>query len=165
MSNNWRDVTLGQLETELAFIVQENDPVAANNLINYFHERFSDVGLEGCPKGDVGILCEYMQHVFKKIVVENYRPEQALGLKRRKGKYPRAIEFERDYEIAAYLELLTRQGMLWEKAVGEAANRYFDKDRGDRSVIAAYQKHKEIFKARHLSDEDLKAISDGELRS
>lgn len=165
MENNWRDVTVGQLQTELAYLIKSSDPEAAQNLINYFYERFSDIGLDGCPQGDIGILCEYMQHVFSKLIIDNYTPAQALGLKLRKGKYPRDIEFERDYKIAAYVELQIREGVLWKDAVGDAANRYFDKDIGDRSVMAAYQKHKEIFKAPHFSNEDLKDISAGLKRS
>lgn len=165
MSGNWRNVTLSELNTELAFVIHENDPAAAENLINYFHQRFEDIGLDGCPQGDIGILCEYMQHVFSKMIVDGYKVEQAFGLKRRKGKYPRDIPYERDYEIAAHVVLLIRQGMTWLDAKGEASNRYFEDGKGEKAVEAAYEKYKAIFQGTLFSDDELKAISDGSLRS
>lgn len=70
MTNNWRDVTLAQLQTELAFVINENDPNAAKNLISYYQQRFAEIGLDGCPHGAIGILCEYIEHVFNKMIVE-----------------------------------------------------------------------------------------------
>jgi len=165
MKNNWRDVTVGELKTELAFLVETNDPVAAKNLINYYQKRFADIGLDGCPNGAIGILCEYIEHVFNKMIVENYTPEQALGLKRPRGKYHRPDTFERDCAITAYMVLLMRQGYKWLDAKGEAANRYFEDGKGDKAVETAYEKYKSLFQVGNFSDSDLKAIADGSLRS
>jgi hypothetical protein len=163
MNNNWRNSTLVELNTELAFVIQENDPVAAKNLINYFHERFNDIGLDGCPKNDIGVLCQYMEYVFEKIVVESWNADQALGLKRRRGKYKRAETETRDYELAACMILLVRKGKKWLEAKGETANQFFEDGKGEKAVEAAYSNHKHLFTL--FSDEQLEEIIKGALRS
>lgn len=165
MNGNWRDVTLSELNTELAYVIHENDPVAAENLINYFHQRFADIGLDGCPQGAIGVLCEYIEHAFSKMIVDDYTPAQALGLKRPRGKHPRPCTFERDCQIAAYVVLLMRKGKTWLDAKGEAANRYFEDGKGEKAVEAAYAKYKELFHLSHFEDDELEAIAEDSLRS
>ena len=165
MNNNWRDITLVDLNGALGSLIYDNDPIAANNLINYFHERFSDVGLDGCPQSAVGVLCEYMQHVFKKMLVDGYTAEQALGLKRRRGKHERADNTVRNHEITAHMMLSIRKGKKWLDARGDAASYFFDGDRGDKAAEKAYSENKQLFEYARFSDDDLEEIIKGVLRS
>ena len=154
MIEDWRDVTEKELNLELEYLLQ-NDLKAGKFLIDYYHKRFTDIGLEGCPEGSIGVLCKFMQHVFEKMIVDKWKPEQAFGLKRRKGKYPRPDLTDRDYLIAANVILLMRKGQDWSDAIGDTANLFIDDSKGDRAVMKAYSKHKDLIYECNFSDADL----------
>lgn len=164
MIEDWRDVTEKQLNWELECLLQ-NDPEAGKFLIDYYHKRFSDIGLEGCPTGSIGVLCKFMQHVFEKMIVDKWKPEQAFGLKGRKGKYPRPDTKDRDYLIAANVILLMRKGQNWEDAIGNTANVFFDDFNGDKAVINAYAKNRYIIYECNFSDADLTILINSALLS
>jgi hypothetical protein len=161
----WRDVTDSDLNSALQSFILENDQIASLNLIKYFHQRFEDVGLDGCPQGSIGILCQFMQHVFSKMIVDKCNADQALGLKTQRGKYKRVNNELRNYELTAHVKLLMLEGEPWEKAVGNTANKYFGANHGDKAVADAYATNKKIFEMCNFSKNDLKAIIDGALRS
>ena len=121
--------------------------------------------MDGISQGAAGVLCEYMAHVFSKMIEDMWTADQAFGLKKRRGQYIRPNKSIRDYECAANMLLLMRHGTKYEDAVGDTANLYFKDGQGDRAVKDAYSKNKALFNNVSFTDDDLKEIVCGALRS
>ena len=155
IDQNWREIELNDLKAALESIKLDNDPEAAKNFIEYFHDRFKDIGHDGCPIGPIGILCQYIEHAFEKMIVDNWTPEQALGLKVRRGKYSRPDITERDHLLTASMLLHINDGKGYLEAIGATANEYFGPNNGDKAVEEAYRRHKELFKTCDFSHQDL----------
>ncbi len=130
----WTCVTRADLNTAIAAIKFGHDPVAARNLIEYFHERMSNGDFY-----DKDMLHLLMAHVFSEMVERQVPPEQAFGLKRKRGMRPREDTEARDLAATACVLMLMRKGETWESAVFDTARLLFpDGSRGDRTVARAY---------------------------
>ncbi|HMV21143.1 MAG TPA: hypothetical protein PKL28_11205 [Rhodocyclaceae bacterium] len=138
----WCDVKDADLNGALAAVKYGHDPVAAMNLIEYFHERF---------KGDFPynerILIEFIGHAFSKIIEDRWGADHAFGLKLTRGKYEREDNYERNVIAAAYVILLMRKKWTYLDARGEAANLLFPDGKGEKAVEAAYAMYSCHFKS------------------
>jgi hypothetical protein len=133
----WANVTHDDLKAALASIKNGFDPEAAQNLIEYFHERMSS----GYPY-DEEILRELMALVFSRMVEDKRTGSQAFGLKLWRGGYDRVDTTERDVKAAAFVVLLMRKDIRWQDAIGDAANFMFPDGEGDKAVKEAYAHYK-----------------------
>jgi hypothetical protein len=127
------------------------DPVAALNLIEYFHKKISEDGAYHTP-----FLLEYIHHAFGKIVEEGWSADHAFGLKLKRGNYPRTDHTERNVQVAAYVILLRRRKWTLLDAKGEAANLFFPDGKGEKAVESAYAFYRESLEI--LPDETLTTI-------
>lgn len=133
----WANVTHDDLKAALASIKNGFDPEAAQNLIEYFHERMS----RGYPY-DEEILHELMALVFARMVEDKRTGSQAFGLKLWRGGYDREETTERDVTAAACVVLLMRKGVLWQDAIGDAANLLFPDGEGEKAIKLAHAQYK-----------------------
>lgn len=154
----WAAVTDADLMGALNAVMYSYDPVAAENLIEYFHERFSN---EMPYNQDV--LLAFVKMAFRRIVDDELRIDIAFGLAQQKGKHRRADTTERDVRAAAFVILRMRRGVKWSDAVGEAANLLMPDGTGDRALQMAYARYKECFSS--FPDEVLVGLLPEELRS
>ncbi|MHB1374773.1 MAG: hypothetical protein ACYC5W_17815 [Thauera sp.] len=154
----WAAVTDADLMGALNAVMYSYDPVAAENLIEYFHERFSN---EMPYNQDV--LLAFVKMAFRRIVDDELRIDIAFGLAQQKGKHRRDDTTERDVMAAAFVILRMRRGAKWSDAVGEAANLLMPDGTGDRALQMAYARYKECFSS--LPDEVLVGLLPEELRS
>ncbi|HRQ35479.1 MAG TPA: hypothetical protein PK361_07700 [Chiayiivirga sp.] len=154
----WAAVTDADLMGALNAVMYSYDPVAAENLIEYFHERFSN---EMPYNQDV--LLAFVKMAFRRIVDDELRIDIAFGLAQQKGKHRRDDTTERDVMAAAFVILGMRRGAKWSDAVGEAANLLMPDGTGDRALQMAYARYKECFSS--LPDEVLVGLLPEELRS
>jgi len=138
----WLDVADADLNSALAAVKYGHDPVAAKNLIEYFHERFKD----GLPYNE-RILIEFLGHAFGKIIEEGSSADHAFGLKLKRGEYERESTLERDVIATAYVILLMRNRWTYLDARGQAANLLFQDGKGDKAVEAAYATYKDYFRS------------------
>ena len=129
----WAAVTDADLMGALNAVMHSYDPVAAENLIEYFHERFSN---EMPYNQDV--LLAFVKMAFRRIVDDELRIDIAFGLAQQKGKHRRDDTTERDVMAAAFVILRMRRGAKWSDAVGEAANLLMPDGTGDRALQMAY---------------------------
>ena len=111
----WGDVTDADLIGALNAVEYSHDPVAARNLIEYFHERFSNE----MPYND-DVLLAFIRLAFKRIADDGWSADHAFGLKLKRGHYLRDDTTERDVMAAAFVILRMRQGWRWSDAVGGA---------------------------------------------
>lgn len=133
----WANVTRDDLNAALASIKNGHDPEAARNLQEYFHECMSS----GYPY-DRDVLHEYMTLVFARIVEDKRTGCQAFGLKLWRGGYDREDTTERDVTAAACVVLLMRKGVLWQDAIGDAANLMFPDGEGEKAIKVAHAQYK-----------------------
>lgn len=101
-------------------------------------------------------LENWVIHAFTKILEEDWKADQAFGLKARLGKHARPNTQDRDVIATAIVILTMRGGSTWESAIGDAANQLFDDGIGDAAVKAAYSKYKDSIN--HLTNEELGAL-------
>lgn len=118
-------------------------PKAAQQLMAHFVDRMTDGG-----DFDRKILDEYILHAFERILgcngVKPTTADQAFGLKAKTGR-PKTTE-ERDMQIAAYVEYLTKySGLSWEDACAVAAEFFLDADK-ERTAQEAHKKHIEAIR-------------------
>lgn len=133
----WSGVTRQDLEGALAVVMHGHDPVAAQSLIEYFHDQNLD------PAGpDSDILLAFVRHAFRRIVEDKKSADVAFGLSQGRGEYERPFNADRDVIAAAYVVLLMREGWTWLDAKGEAANLLFPDGRGGKAVEHAYENYK-----------------------
>lgn len=137
-SRKWDDISDSDLRGALAAVKYGHDPVAARNLIEYFHERMRDCR----PLNDL-ILREYIEHAFARIIEDEKSADVAFGLRLARGEFPRPNTMIRDVQAAAYITILMRKGWTWLEAVGEAANLLFPDGKGDKAVQQAYAEHRD----------------------
>lgn len=147
----WGDVTDADLIGALNAVEYSHDPVAARNLIEYFHERFSNE----MPYND-DVLLAFIRLAFKRIADDGWSADHAFGLKLKRGHYLRDDTTERDVMAAAFVILRVRQGWRWNDAVGGAANLLMPDGRGDAAVKAACAKYRETLTL--LPDETLGSL-------
>ena len=153
---NPSEYTNADLQSALAVVKSDFDPIAARNLIEYFYAC-----LENGHSFDNRILHEYVHHVFG-LIVKGQKAEVALGLKRPRGR-PKTIDPMRDFKLAASVFLHIRKAPdgiedKWQYAIGETANRFFPDGTGDTAVRDAYARFKSVLGA--FSDEELTEIVD-----
>jgi hypothetical protein len=154
----WADVTDADLSGALNAVMYSYDPVAAKNLIEYFHERFS----QAMPYNQ-DVLLAFIKMAFRRIVEDELRIDIAFGLAQQRGKYQREDTTERDVMASAFIILRMRQGAKWNDAVGEAANLLMPDGKGDRALQTAYEKYRDCLSL--FSDEALKEMLPEALRS
>ncbi len=136
-ATKWEGVTRPDLDAALAAVMYSHDPVAARNLIEYFHDQVLD--LSG-PNTDV--LLAYIRHAFGRIVDDGKSADVAFGLTQARGEYDREFTAARDVTATAYIILLMRNGWTWLDAKGEAANLLFPDGKGEGAVDDAYRVYK-----------------------
>ena len=119
-------------------VIYGHDPVAAENLVEYFYERIGS----GEPYNE-RILQAYLLHAFGKIVRDKWTADHAFGFKLKRGKHERDDTTERDFAAAAYVVLKMRNNTKWEVAIGDAANLLFPDGTGDKAVKNAHSFYKD----------------------
>lgn len=116
--DNFRDFIPGDVENAVGSVKFGFDPVAARNLIHYFHYMlqndllFSRVTLSPVERAFV----EYVSLAFARIAEDGKSTDVAFGLKPGRGKHPREDTDDRDFLIAAYIVRQTRDGVTTTKA-------------------------------------------------
>ncbi|MHB1214230.1 MAG: hypothetical protein ACYCY9_04495 [Thiobacillus sp.] len=133
-ATKWSGVTREDLEGALMVVMHGQDPVAARNLIEYFHEHVLD---PNAP--DIDVLLAYIRHAFGRIVEDGKSADVAFGLTPGRGEYEREPHAGRDVAATAYVILLTRNGWTWLDAKGEVANLLFADGKGEGAVDKAYR--------------------------
>lgn len=146
--NKWDEVTPQGIQTVIEYLKQQFDPVLAYKVIEYFHERMQDDEFHNDQT-----LHMLMKNVFARIIAGE-SADQALGLKRSKGRYNREDTFERDICAASLVTQKIRKGTQRWAAVTDAAE---ELGIGERIVERAYDKYKEGFE--WLPDESLQQIT------
>lgn len=134
----WADVTDADVRGALNAVKHSYEPEAAKNLIEYFHERFSNQ-----ERYDQDALLAFIKMAFQRIVDDGWSADHAFGLKLKRGHYQRPDTTERDVMAAAFVVLRMRQGRLWSDAVGEAANLLMPDGEGDKAIESAYTQYRE----------------------
>lgn len=147
----WANVTRDDLNAALASIKNGHDPEAAQNILEYFHERMSNG-----YSYDQDFLHEYMTMVVARAVEDKRTGCQAFGLKLWRGGYDREDTTERDFTAATCVVLLMRKDFLWQDAIGDAANLMFPDGEGDKAVKEAYAQYKSEIE--HYPDDTLLEI-------
>lgn len=132
----WQDVTRDDLDAALASIKRGHDQEAAQNIIEYFHERMS-TGISY----DQQFLHELMAFVFAGIA-EGKTADQAFGLKLQRGKYEREDTTERDVTAAACVVFMRRKGVRYLDAKGDTANLLFPDGKGEKAVEEAFREYR-----------------------
>lgn len=145
------EVPDADLNGALNAVKYDFDPVAAKNLIEYFHDRICD----GEPFNE-RVLLEYVGHAFEQIIVHGKSADQAFGLRRSRGQREREDHTERDIAGAACVVLLMRKGWRWADAIGEAANYLCEDGKGDKAIEHAYSVYREVLSL--LADQKLEAM-------
>lgn len=152
------EVTDKDLYGALAAVMHGFDPVAAHNLVRYFHDCLQD----GRPYNEQ-ILLDYVYHAFGKIINEKVSADHAFGFKQSRGKYQREDATERDVVAAALVMLHMRNKKSYLEAKGDSANALFPDGEGEKAVEAAYSQYKSVLQ--YMSTEALKELTDKSLRS
>ena len=134
----WADVTDADLIGALNAVTHAHDKVAAENLIEYFHERFSNE----MPYNNE-VLLSFVKLAFKRIADDGWSADHAFGLKLKRGLYLRDDTTERDVRATAFVILRVRQGWRWSDAVGGAANLLMPDGRGEDAIRTAYAKYRD----------------------
>lgn len=134
----WGDITDADLEGALNAVELSHDPVAATNLIKYFHDRFSNE-----MPYDEAVLLAFIKLAFRRIAEDGWSADHAFGLKLKRGHRQRDDTTERDVMAVAFVILRMRQGWRWSDAVGGAANLVMPDGRGESAVETAYAKYRE----------------------
>ncbi len=133
----WADVTDADIRGALNAVLHAHNPAAAKNLIEYFHERFSNE----MPYNEE-VLLAFVKMAFRRMAEGGWSADHAFGLKQKRGHHQREDTFERDVMAAAFVILRMRQGWRWEAAIGGAANLLMPDSTGDKAMQAAYAKFK-----------------------
>ena len=154
----WAAVPDADIRGALNVVLHAHDPAAAKNLIEYFHERFSNE----MPYNEE-VLLAFVKMAFRRMAEDGWSADHAFGLKQKRGHHQREDTFERDVMAAAFVTLRMRRGAKWSDAVGEAANLLMPDGTGDRAIQMAYARFKEGFSS--LPDEVLVGVLPEELRS
>lgn len=152
------EVTDKDLNGALAAVMHGFDPVAARNLVRYFHGCLQD----GSPYNE-RILLDYVYYAFEKIINEGVSADHAFGFKQSRGKHEREDTTERDIVAAALVTRYMRENKTYLDARGDAANALFADGTGEKAVEAAYSQYKDVLQ--YLSIEALKELTDKSLRS
>ena len=134
----WADVTDADLMGALNCITYSHNPVAAKNLIEYFHERLSNE-----LHYNEAVLLAFIKLAFRRIAEDGWSADHAFGLKLKRGHQQRGDTTERDVMAAAFVILRMRQGWRWSDAVGGAANLLMPDGRGEDAIKTAYANYRE----------------------
>lgn len=147
----WADATLDDLEVGLLCALG-GESYAERCLIEYFLERMT----AGQPY-DMSVFTRYMTEVFKQTLERTADKEDAtLLLRRGRGRPEDASKIDRDFGLSAAAVLRLRDGLGWEAACNDVADRYRV---SERQVHRALEKHRDA--AEKLIDTELHGLLDG----
>lgn len=158
-AENWRNLA-EDVDGAVADVANGYDPVAAGNLIRFFHFALRDGALfDHCTnltEAERGML-DFVAMAFGRYVEGNGKKslDHAFGVKRGQGNISTGLG-DRNITIAAMVVLEMRRKTTWLDAIGNAANRFFPDGKGQRACEDAYAEHKNILQT--LSTDELKAI-------
>ncbi|MBC9070604.1 hypothetical protein IAI53_01355 [Thauera sp. CAU 1555] len=150
----WADVSDSDLRGALNVVQHvQHAPDAARNLIEYFHERFSNE----MPYNQE-VLLAFVKMAFQRIVDDGWSADQAFGLERRRGHHPRPDTTERDVMAAVLVILHLRKNWKWLEALEAVTGLLFeDENRGTSIVRDAYAKYRDVLES--LPDEALASMA------
>lgn len=160
-AENWRDQA-GDVEATVAAVIHAGvDPIAAENLIRYFHFALED-GQLFCNCSGLGEVersfIDYVGHAFGRYVAG--RPiGAAFGLDRGRGDRERADLTDRNTAIAAAVEQLVRRDLTVRQSVNresvcrEVASRF---NIGWKSVEKIYVEYRHAMSL--LADAEIAAL-------
>lgn len=130
------------LNAALCFFEAEHDPETARQLATYFYERLKNADVVSIHEP---LFIRYFHTVMHRLVADGMKPEQAMGFALQRGKYAREDTESTDIRSAAYVVWARKQGKTRLEAIGEAANRVYGPDEGDKAVERAYKKYRAAF--------------------
>ncbi|KII32991.1 hypothetical protein NL64_10315 [Pseudomonas fluorescens] len=147
----WADATPDDLEVGLLCAL-DGETYAERCLIECFLEQMT----AGLPY-DTSVFTRYITEVFKQTLERTAGKEDAtLLLRRGRGRPEDASKIERDFGLSAAVVLLIRDGLGWEAACNDVADRY---GVSERQVHRALEKHRDD--AEKLIDTELHGLLDG----
>ena len=147
----WADATLDDLEVGLLCAL-DGESYAERCLIEYFLERMT----AGQPY-DTSVFTRYITEVFKQTLERTADKEDAtLLLRRGRGRPEDASKIERDFGLSAAVVLRIRDGLGWEAACNDVADRY---EVSERQAHRALEKHRDD--TEKLIDTELHGLLDG----
>ncbi|BAP80328.1 hypothetical protein MT1_3153 [Pseudomonas sp. MT-1] len=148
--SKWADASSDELEEGLLCAL-DGEYYAERCLIEYFHERMA----AGQPY-DLSVLDRYLTVVFGQVLRRTAGKEDGnLLLQRSRGRPTDPSVSDRDFYLAAAVLLLKREGLGWEAACNDVADRYGESDRVVPRAFRKYRDDVELF-----LDSELRAIVD-----
>ncbi len=147
----WADATRDDLEVGLLCAL-DGEHYAERCLIEYFHERMTT-----CQPYDVSILTRYLTEVFRQTLERTADKDDAnLLLRRGRGRPGDADKIDRDLCLSAAALVLIRDGLGWEAACNDVADRY---GVSERRVHRALKEHRDDLES--LINTELYGLLDG----
>jgi hypothetical protein len=167
-SEKWERFTDDDIERAIATLRCGPDPESAWFLIEYFHYQISSGS-----HFDPALLYRYLEDVFDKLI-DKQSPDQALGLKARRGKYSREGTEARDLLLAMLVEHGRRtrsrgvvdeptpyrdgrpdSNAVWESAVADV-DEMTEADVTESTIRRAFTKHRALVE--DLDDQFLASV-------
>lgn len=147
----WANATRDDLEVGLLCAL-DGEYYAERCLIEYFHERMT-----ACQPYDVSVLTRYLTEVFRQTLERTADKEDAnLLLRRGRGRPEDAEKIDRDVCLSAAALIRLRNGLGWEAACNDVADRY---GASERQVHRALKRHRDDLE--NLIDTELYGLLDG----
>lgn len=110
---NYRDIKVGTVRGALAFFSHDHDPIAADNLIRYFHHALQEGDLFSNRRRlgkTARTFLEFIEQAFARYI-EGKSIDAAFGLVKTKGQRDIPDHSLRNLGIASKVELLVRAEM------------------------------------------------------
>lgn len=133
-------MTPNNLYALIEYIKVHHDPDIVMTIIRHYDEK----EIDELTQQELELLALLMKHVFAKVLTGK-TADQAFGLKLAKGEYPRPDTLDRDVTVTIFIILKKRRGRTHLEAIGDAANKFFTADRGDKAAEKAYAKYRNVF--------------------